>query len=242
MENQPWRNCKDVKIPLIAVAHGSRDRCAGENVVQLIEQVKRFRPEIEIHLCFLEHTKPSFFRVIELVSGSPIVVPLLLSRGYHVSVDIQKSCIKHGLRFTPPLGPDPILSEVISERLREAGAPFGTPVLLAAAGSRFREGIEDVELVAGDLRNKLLAPIKIGYLNSCNNPVAEAADKLRSEFGEFAIAPYLLSSGNFKTLANSVAAQWTASPLGSNPKIADLILKRYDHELAVDGSQNLIAR
>lgn len=228
------KNCGNASPPLVAVAHGSRYRCASENVERLISQVRQIRPDLKIILCYLERTEPSFFKVIEKVPTSSVVVPLILSRGFHVFSDIQGNCSRYGIKSTPPLGPDPILSEVIAERLMEAGTPLGTPVVLAAAGSSCREGTEDVESAARDLSHKLGVQVKIGYLNGSGNSVAKTAHKLRLEFGEFAIAPYLLSPGNFITLANSVEARWIASPLGSDRKIARLILSRYDHGFVCD--------
>lgn len=234
VENMIRRSCGNLNPPLVAVAHGSRHRCASENAERLLSQVRQIRPDLEITLCFLERTEPSFFKVIEQVSTSSVVVPLILSRGFHVFSDIQVNCSRISIRSTPPLGPDPVLSEVIMERLVEAGIPLFTPLLLAAAGSSCREGAEDVESAAQDLSHKLDVPVEIGYLNGRGNSANKAAQKLRSEFGEFAIAPYLLSPGNFISLANLVEARWIASPLGSHRKIAKLILMRYDHALASD--------
>ncbi len=229
-----FKNCGNPNPPLVAVAHGSRRFGASDNVERLIYHVGQTRPDLEIILCYLERTEPSFFKVIEKVPTSSVVVPLILSRGFHIFSDIQGNCSRYSIKSTPPLGPDPILSEVIVERLMEAGAPLGTPVVLAAAGSSCREGTEDVEAAALDLSHKLRVRVEVGYLNGSGNSIIEASQRLRSEFGEFAIAPYLLSPGNFIALANSVEARWIASPLGSDRKIARLILRRYDYSLACD--------
>ena len=51
-----------------------------------------------------------------------MVVPLLLSVGYHVKVDIARAVkSRPGSAAAAPLGPDPRLAKLLDQRLREAG-------------------------------------------------------------------------------------------------------------------------
>ena len=64
------------------------------------------------------------------------MVPLLLSVGYHVKVDIARAVkSRPETRAAAPLGPDPRLAALLDQRLREAGVTDNDAVVLAAAGS-----------------------------------------------------------------------------------------------------------
>lgn len=67
-----------------------------------------------------------------------MVVPLLLSTGYHVRIDLPHAVAAAPGRvaLAAPLGSDPLLAAARAERLRAAGAYPGQPVVMVAAGSR----------------------------------------------------------------------------------------------------------
>ncbi len=70
-----------------------------------------------------------------------IVAPLLLSEGFHTSVDIAEAVATRALtRTAAPIGPDPRMAEVLAQRLAEAGHRPGDAVVLAAAGTRIEAG------------------------------------------------------------------------------------------------------
>ncbi|MCQ7029814.1 CbiX/SirB N-terminal domain-containing protein, partial [Escherichia coli] len=81
--------------------------------------------------------------VVDVVAGlaasgqAAVVVPLLLSGGYHVHVDIAGAVAGSARTVAArPLGPDPRLVAVLHDRLLRAGADPGDPltaVVLAAA-------------------------------------------------------------------------------------------------------------
>src|SRR5688500_6343938 len=77
---------------LVALAHGSRDPRSASTVRELIDEVRRMRPDLRIEPAFLELSKPSFGQVVDrLVKAGYdeiVVVPLLLSEAYHAKVDV----------------------------------------------------------------------------------------------------------------------------------------------------------
>ncbi|MFP3394252.1 CbiX/SirB N-terminal domain-containing protein, partial [Brevibacillus sp. SIMBA_076] len=71
-----------------------------------------------------------------------VIVPLLLSRGYHLGHDIPAASAPYGDRVivAPALGPDPRLAEILTRRMLEAGLRPDDRIVLAAAGSSDRAG------------------------------------------------------------------------------------------------------
>ena len=148
-------------IPLVAVAHGSRDPRAAATVTALLSAVaarapRHGLPGLDVRAAFLDHCAPSLPQVLGSVSGSEagdgvaaVVVPLLLTAAYHAVADIPAqlaaaTAAQPGLDvvFAGTLGPHPLLLAALERRLREAGvavdraaARAATSVVLAAAGS-----------------------------------------------------------------------------------------------------------
>src|SRR5215210_8305679 len=116
---------------LIACAHGTRNPTGRRLVAELALAARRQRPGLETTAAFVDVQPPTVVDVVgELAAaGRPaVVVPLLLSGGYHVHVDIAGAVAAHpGAVAARPLGPDPRLVEVLADRLAAAGADAGDP-------------------------------------------------------------------------------------------------------------------
>ncbi|MFD8999021.1 sirohydrochlorin chelatase, partial [Streptomyces abikoensis] len=127
---------------LVAVAHGTRDPAGVRTVRLLLERVRALRPGLRVECGFLGLAAPSLPDVLERVAGPVVVVPVLLGPGYHVRVDTPAvlDAVGAGHRAVPApaLGPDALLAEALSGRLREAGwcgrAPGAAVVLAGGAG------------------------------------------------------------------------------------------------------------
>src|SRR5438309_1824296 len=120
-------------ITLLAVAHGTRSAAGRATIHALIEEVRRQRPGLPVELAWLDHARPTLHEALCRYPAA-IVVPLLLTTGYHVRVDIPRAG-GAALAVAPPLGPDPLLVHVLDERLRQAGTTANAAIVLAAAGS-----------------------------------------------------------------------------------------------------------
>ena len=99
---------------------------------------------------FVDVQPPTVVDVVAELGGSgraAVVVPLLLSGGYHVHVDIAGAVAGSADAVAArPLGPDPRLVEVLRDRLGAAGADRRDPataVVLAAAGSSDPRSVAD---------------------------------------------------------------------------------------------------
>jgi sirohydrochlorin ferrochelatase len=171
-------------------------------------------------------------------AGTPaVVVPLLLSGGYHVHVDIAGAVAAHPQAVAArPLGPDPRLAAVLTDRLAEAGADPRDPrtaIVLAAAGSSDPRSVRDVEDTAGLLRRSWAGPVTTGYGSAAKPPVADAVAAARRAGAErVVVAAYLLAPGHFSDKLQDAGADSVTAPLLPDERIAAVLLDRYDAALA----------
>jgi sirohydrochlorin ferrochelatase len=226
---------------LIGCSHGTRV-AAGRRAMALLRlAIGQARPGLEIRAAHVDVHKPALNDVVRRFAdqGRPIVVvPLLLSTGYHVRVDIARAIDTArgagGLAVAAPaLGPDPVLIEVLRQRLAESGAEPGDPVIVAAAGSSDPQAGADVEQTATALAGQWDAPVTVGYLASAQPTVADAvAAARRTHPGRpVAIASYLLAPGYFAGRLDAAGADHVTAPLAPHPQLARLALRRFDQAL-----------
>jgi sirohydrochlorin ferrochelatase len=213
---------------LLAVAHGSRNPAAADVIRELARQIGRLAPMLDVHVAFLGHAEPSLPAELSAAGADAVIVPLLLSSGYHISADIADAASSSGARVAGPLGPDQLLLTALAARLAEAGVPGGTPVVLAAAGSSDPAATTDVEKQAGLLAEQLGVPVLAAYLSAATPTVPEAVARLRAESGlPVAVASYLLAPGHFQDQLADCGADWVTAPLGDHPALAGVVIDRY---------------
>ncbi|GAA1353792.1 sirohydrochlorin chelatase [Streptomyces beijiangensis] len=229
---------------LVAVAHGSRDPRALRTVTTLLERVSELRPGISVRLGHIELNEPLLPAALaSLGTGRAILVPLLLSRGYHVKHDLPEAAAtapRLHTRTAAPLGPHPLLVEALYARLVEAGwntadsAARSTGVVLAAAGSRDPASAADVRRTAAMLSERLGGvPVLPGYASAASPTVPEAVRALAARGRHrVAVASYFTAPGRFASQSAAAAPWIAAAPLGAHPALARLVLQRYDRALA----------
>jgi sirohydrochlorin ferrochelatase len=214
---------------LLAVAHGSRDPQAQQTVRSLAVRAGELAPTVEVRTAFVQNAGPSLADALAGAGGRhAVVVPLLLSAGYHLSHDISQAARQAGVPVAAPLGPGPGLVPALADRLRAAGTPAGTPVVLAAAGSTDPRAIGDTRNQATLLAAHLLAPVLAGFASAARPTVDEAIAALAGRTGgPVAVASYLLAPGVFHGRLRASRAAWVSAPLGDHPAMAGLILERF---------------
>ncbi|TQJ87971.1 sirohydrochlorin chelatase [Streptomyces sp. SLBN-31] len=225
---------------LVVVAHGSRDPRALSTVRALLERVRERRPGLPVHLGHIELNAPLLPDTLAGLGGrEAVLVPLLLSRGYHIKRDIPEMAAASDVhaRVADALGPHPLLVDALYARLVEAGwrapADEGTrrasAVVLAAAGSRDPESRVDTGRTAELLADRLGVPVVPAYATTSAPTVPDAIRALAaSGRHRVAVASYFTAPGRFATEC-AEAAPWIASaPLGTHPAMAELLLHRYD--------------
>jgi len=230
---------------LLAVAHGSKQHAAIATIRALVSEVERLAPVLDIQVAFVQDAEPSLPRALDAAGPDVVIVPLLLSTGYHLTTDIAgavtaiDTAITAGGASAPrvagPLGPDPLLVTALTGRLAEAQVPPGTPAVLAAAGSSDPLAAGQVQAQADLLAADLGVPVMVGYAAAGQPTVGDAVSELRARTGQpVAVASYLLAPGKFQDRLRRAGADWVTTPLGAHPAVAALIIDRYRaHRTAV---------
>ncbi len=218
---------------LLAVAHGSQDPAAQQCVLSLTSRVARLTDGVAVRTAFVQNAKPSLAdgladAAAHAGADGAVVVPLLLSSGYHLSSDIAGAARAAGVPVAPPLGPDPRLVRALSDRLREAGVPAEAPVVLAAAGSRDPRALADARRQAAMLAAHRRTPVVAAFVSAARPTVDEAVWFLVGLTGQpVAVAAYLLAPGLFHDRLWLSAGAWVSGPIGDHPAVAELVLDRY---------------
>ncbi|WP_346618925.1 sirohydrochlorin chelatase [Blastococcus montanus] len=233
---------------LVACAHGTRNPTGRRLIAELALAARAQRPGLVTTAAFVDVQPPTVVDVVAGLSaeGRPaVVVPLLLSGGYHVHVDIAGAVADAEAAVAArPLGPDPRLVAVLHDRLLAAGADPRDPltaVVLAAAGSSDPRSVADVENTADLLQRDWAGPVTTGYGSAAQPPVPDAVAAARKAGAEqVVIASYLLAPGHFHDKLAGAGADAITAPLLPDDRIAAVLLDRYDAALP-DGPGRPIA-
>jgi sirohydrochlorin ferrochelatase len=199
---------------LVVAAHGSTDPRFNDVVSSIAAQVRALRPELDVRIGYLDHGPPSIDDVVE---GDCVVVPLLLTSGFHVRVDIPGR--SGGATIAGTVGPDPLLAVALADRLGEASYDGHSPVVLAAAGSSDESARDDVRLMAAHLAERLGAEVSVAFISGGEPNLADAQAEV--------VASYLLAPGAFHDLALASGAGIVSQPIRDHPVVARLVLARY---------------
>lgn len=219
--------------PLVAVAHGSRDPRSAATVHAILDRVRRARPKLSVIPAWLDFGTPTLGEALAETRDDPVVVPLLLTAGYHSNVDIPRtlrSQPQRRVRYGQPLGPHPLLEEAARRRLAEAGAPERGPVVLAWAGSSWGDAAGEVGRVAVALGARLGRKVLPASASGATPEVAATLARCRAETAEpVSVASYLLAPGRLHDQVRRAAGpdDIVADPLGDLPETAEVILQRY---------------
>ena len=170
--------------------------------------------------------------------GFAVIVPLLLSAGYHVHVDLAEAASTTGIdaRVTGALGPDPRLVTVLLRRLSEAGVTFDdgdTRVVLAAAGSSDARATADCLTTGEALAAALGVPVTVGFVSAATPRLTDAVAEARAQGGRVVVATYLLAPGYFADLVAASGADVVTAPLlrtDQDPpaELVELVSDRFD--------------
>jgi sirohydrochlorin ferrochelatase len=200
---------------LLAVAHGTRSAAGQAQIRDLVDRVACRRPDLDVRLAYVDVQQP---RVGEAIRGlDAVVVPLLLSTGYHVRVDIAEAVAANNAVAAAPLGPDPVLVRSLESRIGDADA-----VVLAAAGSSDPAWRADIAAVAARLG------AHVAYASGNELRVPDVVAELRAQGARrITIAAYLLAEGLFYRSLHRAGADVVTPPLCADPAVVDLVLTRY---------------
>ena len=219
---------------MIACAHGTNNAEGQRRINQLRADIAALRPGLNVLEAYVDVQEPALPDVVAgLAPGvQAVVVPLLLTVGFHVQVDIADAVASRPNTLgAAPLGPDPRLAKLLDERLGEL--PEGWGIVLAAAGSSRPEAAEPIEVLAADLAVRRPERIVAAYGASARPSVPEAVAQLRAEgVAGVAVASYLLAPGYFHDQLSLAGADLVAEPLLPSKLLAELALEHFDAALS----------
>lgn len=126
------RKVETMEHAVILLGHGSIREQANIEVRAMWAMMQQQLPELDIRGCFVEVAEPTLEQaIIQLANEGKkriVIVPMFLTRGNHLSNGIprildamQETYPDIQIDLTNHLGADPLLAEIIKNRLREAG-------------------------------------------------------------------------------------------------------------------------
>lgn len=195
-----------------------------------MRRVAALLPDVAVRLAFLERGPSVPDTLADLAGagvGEVVVLPLLLTVGYHSKTDLPALLRAAPLpvRYGRVLGPDPLLAEALDDRLAEAGVDPAAPVVLAAAGSSDPDAAVAVEAMAHLLAQRRGSPVRPAYASAIRPTVSEA---LAVAGPGAAVAQYFLAPGQLPDRVLQQAAGRTVSePLIDHLAVAKRVNDRY---------------
>jgi len=230
---------------LVLCSHGTADSGGQTAVRALVDAVRDRLGGTDVRETFVDVQHPQVEEVVAvaLADGRTpvVVVPLLLSGGFHVHVDVARAVQDPRARATPALGPDPRLVDVLLDRLRDVGATEDDVVVLAAAGSSDARAAADVAAVAGGLRRGWGGPVEVGFGSIARPSVPEAVSAARTSNPgrRVVVAGYLLAPGFFHDRLGAAGADLVTAPLVPigpggpvvDDRLVDVVVERFTRGL-----------
>lgn len=221
---------------LITVAHGTRDQ-SGTGVAAAITAAAGVALGVRAITSYVELSEPLLADQMRAADSPCVVVPLLLSTGFHVRQDLPEALASASqpASLARQLGPDPALARALRTRLLDAGAALGDPVVMVAAGTRDPAGGVDLEQAGVLLADEWAGPVRLATLTGPGPNLAETVRLARRD-GPVAVAPYLLAPGYFARRAHAestaAGAAVVAEVIGCHGHVVDLVVARYTHAAA----------
>jgi sirohydrochlorin ferrochelatase len=217
-------------------------------------------PGVVVRAGYLEGTEANLAAVLAAVRASgnaapaAVVVPILTAPHPWADAALAKAIAEAGVPvvLTGPLGPHPLLGEVLHTRLAEAGlaragrmreisiaaaaegiivaAASGAPGASAAGSGGALAGVQEAGIVAVLLAARLAAPVVPASLGNAAS-LREAAERLRdARATNLALAPCVIGPETSQHELAAAAAETgarSAQPLGAHPAIGRLVAMRY---------------
>ncbi len=263
---------------LIGTSHGTDDPAGRAAVRALLDGVRAARPGLDVREAFVDVQQPEVGEVLtgamrdvgaaasDGASGAgalqdepaAVVVPLLLSTGYHVRHDIAQAVAAVNASdggvavAAEPLGPHPLLVDILADRYAAAEAAHGPfrsddAVVLAAAGSSVAAAATAVEEVTSALAQRLGRAVTPSYGAGAEPRVPAAVAAARAGApgtpgtpsspgaARVIVVSYLLAPGYFLDRVVEAGADVVTDPVAgpagadkADPRLVQVVLDRYD--------------
>ncbi len=257
-----------MNTPLMLVGHGTVDPAGVAEFVSFTDRVRRrLAPgDVDVDGGFIELSRPTVHEAWGALAARGhtrmAAVPMVLAAAGHAKGDIPAALAREVARdpgtsyvLGRPLGPHPVLLEILAERvaaaLRVDGArPEGTTVLLVGRGATDPDANGEVAKVARLLwEGRAYDGVETAFVSLAAPDVATGLARCRALGARrVVVAPYFLFDG---VLPRRVVAQArafaadhadvdvrTAGYLGDTDALAGLVVDRYHEALHGDIRMN----
>lgn len=220
---------------LLAISHGTSSPAGQAAVSALVDAVAARLPALHVRLGHVDVQQPDVAASLNALGPDEpaVIVPLLLSAGYHVHVDLREQSSGHqNVAISKALGPDQRLVHVLAARLSASDADPDAAIVLAVAGSSDDRANEDCRTTARMLGELLGRDVSVGFLAAAEPRLGAAVETARAGGGPVAVANYLLAPGYFHDLAVRLSAPSpVARPLLDDDEpdesLVELVVDRY---------------
>jgi sirohydrochlorin ferrochelatase len=225
---------------LLAISHGTASLAGQAAIQRLVDAVADRLPEVVVRLGHVDVQQPDVAASLDALPRSQpvVIVPLLLSAGYHVRVDLKQQSAGHeGVTISPALGPDPRLVDALLARLAPLSPTSDDTVVLAVAGSSDDRANEDCRTIGAMLAERVGGSVTVGFLAAAEPRLGHAVSRAREAAADGAsrrvvVANYLLAPGYFHDLAVRLAdGSPVARPLLDDDEpaasLVELVVDRY---------------
>jgi sirohydrochlorin cobaltochelatase len=249
--------------PLLLAAHGTRDPAGVTAFTALAARVANLagRNGTPVAGGFIELSAPPLHDAVSLLTRtSParlVAVPLMLSAAGHAKGDIPAALARERTRhqgltwtYARPLGPHPVLLELLAARIAAVAGDTPPAVLLVGRGSTDPDANADVVKTARLLWEGRDYPLaETAFVSLARPDVTEGLERCRLLGARrIVVARYFLFPGVLPDrVAEQAAAYAAAHPwldircadvLGDCDEIAALVYERYTEALSGDIRMN----
>jgi sirohydrochlorin cobaltochelatase len=249
---------------LLIAGHGTRDPEGAAAFAAFTDRVARLNAaEMPVAGGFIELSEPPLKDAVTALAGQGhrdlVAVPLMLSAAGHSKGDIPAALAREtgrhpglSIRYGRPLGPHPVLLDLMAERIAAvtAGMPEPPAVLLAGRGTTDPDGNADVVKVARLLwEGRDYEFTETAFISLARPSVPEGLERCRRLGARhIVVARYFLFPGVLPDRVAEQAAAFadghpgldvrTTGVLGDCDEIAGLVAERYREALAGDIRMN----
>lgn len=218
-------------ISLIATSHGTDVPEAQQAISALVDAVRDAAPHLDVREAFVDVQLPRVDTAVDLTDGLAVVVPLLLTPGFHVRVDIRGAAQREWVEAAGTLGADDRLTQVLLGRLEEAETRRDDLVVLGAAGSTDPVALRSIERAARLLGRAWGAPVRVGHVGGSGTPIREVVSEVAQPGRRIVVASYLMAPGFFHRQLSACGADVVTRPLLDGvqvaPPLVSLVLDRF---------------
>jgi sirohydrochlorin ferrochelatase len=231
-------------LPVIGLAHGSRDPRAAQTIAELMREVEALRPGLLARPAFLDLSEPDLTTVVgqlrdECDVHAAVVLPLLFTEAFHATVDaptaVAQAELNCGveLRLGEILGLGDDVLEALEDSAARAHIGAHEAILLLAVGSSREEANVAVHDLAYRWSQHRVGPVWAGFATTGEPSASAVFARALAKQHRIGVVPLFLAPGllldSVRREAMAIDAE-VAQPLGT--ALAELVLQRYDEARA----------